>query len=94
VLLPREARRTRLALAAVPVHLTVSLGWALVLQRVLPRGREVSAGALAGLVIATIDLGIVGRRVPRLRALPFGPQLADHVAYGLTVGFVLARRRG
>jgi len=40
------------------------------------------AGALAGLAIAVIDLGVVGRRFPRVRVLPLGPQLADHAAYG------------
>jgi hypothetical protein len=52
-----------------------------------------AAGAVAGLVIAAVDLGLVGRRFPRIRALPMLPQVADHVAYGLTVGWVLARRR-
>ena len=80
-------------LAAVPVHLTLSLGWAVALERVLPRGREVSAGAVGGLAIAALDLGIVGRFFPRIRALPLAPQVVDHIAYGATVGFVLARRR-
>lgn len=52
-----------------------------------------AAGAVAGLVIAAVDLGFVGRRFPRIRALPMLPQVADHVAYGLTVGWVLTRRR-
>jgi hypothetical protein len=53
----------------------------------------VLAGGLAGLGIAALDLGIVGRRVQRVRALPLAPQLADHAAYGAAVGWVLARRR-
>lgn len=93
VVLPHETRRSRLLLAALPVHAAVSLGWAVVLARVLPRGREVAAGAGAGVTIAALDLGLAARRFPRVRALPLLPQLADHVAYGLTVGFVLARRR-
>jgi hypothetical protein len=94
ILLPKERRRASLAAAAVPVHLAFSLGWALVLTRLLPRGREVQVGALAGLGIAALDLGVMGRRFPRIRALPLLPQLADHLAYGATVGYVLARRRG
>ena len=39
-----------------------------------------------------IDLGVVGRRLPRIRALPLLPQVADHVAYGAAVGAVLSRR--
>jgi hypothetical protein len=50
-------------------------------------------GALAGLGIAALDLGLIGRRFPRVRALPQLPQVADHVAYGATVGAVLALRR-
>ena len=93
VLLPGETRRSRLLTAAVPVHLTFSFGWAFVLERVLPRGRELSGGAAAGLTIAALDLGLARRVFPRVRALPLLPQLADHFAYGLTVGFVLSRRR-
>ena len=93
LLLPGETRRGRLALAAVPVHLTLSFGWAVVLERVLPRRHEVATGTAAGLAIAALDLGFGRRAFPRIRALPLLPQLADHAAYGLTVGFVLARRR-
>jgi hypothetical protein len=93
LLLPAETRRRRLVAAAVPVHLALSLGWAAVLGRVLPRRRTRAAGAAAGVTIAALDLGVVGRRFPRVRALPLLPQLADHVAYGLAVGDVLARRR-
>ncbi|HEU5160938.1 MAG TPA: hypothetical protein VFU43_28330 [Streptosporangiaceae bacterium] len=56
--------------------------------------RAAAIGAAAGLAIAAVDLGLVGRRFPRIRALPLLPQVADHVAYGSTVGWVLARRRG
>jgi hypothetical protein len=93
VLLTSERRRAPLVAAAVPVHLSLSLGWALLLARVLPRGRETAAGAVAGLGIAVLDLGVIGRRLPRIRALPLLPQVADHLAYGATVGYVLERRR-
>jgi hypothetical protein len=91
ILLPRERRRARLVAAAAPVHLAVSLFWGVVLERVLPRRPTVAAGAAAGLVIAAIDLGLLAQPFPRVRSLPLGPQLADHVLYGATVGFVLAR---
>jgi hypothetical protein len=93
ILLPRETRRGRLVLAAAPVHLGLSFGWAAVLARLLRRGSEVGDGMLAGLAIAALDLGVVGRLFPRVRALPLLPQLADHLVYGATVGYVLARRR-
>lgn len=97
VLLPGESRPVPLALAAIPVHAALSLGWAGVLGAVLPARRTswagAAAGAVAGLAIAALDLGVAGRRYPRIRALPQAPQVADHVAYGLVVGWVLAGRR-
>ena len=93
LLLPREQRASRLLLAAVPVHAALSLGWAVVLAAVLPRKRTTELGALAGFGIAALDLGVIGRRYPRIRALPQLPQVADHVAYGATVGAVVGRRR-
>ena len=93
LLLPHERRTLPLLAAAVPVHLALSLGWAVVLERALPRGREPLGGLLGGLAIAALDLGLIGRRLPRIRALPQGRQWADHAAYGLAVGVVLARLR-
>ena len=80
-------------LAAIPVHTGISLWWGLVLSRALPERRTVTLGALAGLAIAALDLGVVGRRLPRIRSLPLLPQLADHVAFGVTAAAVIRRRR-
>jgi hypothetical protein len=93
IVLPHEQRTHVLLAAAVPVHLALSLGWAAVLTKTLPRGREPATGALAGVAIAALDLGVIGRRIPAIRALAQPPQWADHVAYGLTVGVVLKLRR-
>ena len=93
ILLPRERRPLVLAAAAVPVHLALSFGWAIALAAVLPRRHTVAWGTLAGLAIAALDLGVAGRRYPRIRALALAPQVLDHVAYGATVGAVLSRRR-
>jgi hypothetical protein len=93
IVLPREDRTAVLLAAAAPVHLTLSIGWAALLARVLPRGRERLAGVVGGLAIAAIDLGVIGRRIPAIRALPQGRQWADHIAFGLAVGEVLRRRR-
>jgi xanthine/uracil/vitamin C permease (AzgA family) len=79
--------------AAVSGHLALSVSWALVLARSLPRRRSAAAGAAAGLAIAALDLGVVGRRFSRVRALPTLPRLADHAAYSAIVGAVLARPR-
>jgi hypothetical protein len=93
LLLPRERRPVGLAAAAVPVHLALSLGWAVAIATVLPSRRPVAWATLAGLGIAALDLGVIGRCFPRIRALPQPPQVADHLAFGATVGTVLALRR-
>ena len=53
--------------------------------------RGVRRGALAGLAIAALDLGLVGRRFPRIAALPLLPQLADHAAFGAIAGLCSTR---
>jgi hypothetical protein len=92
VLGPRAGDAALLAVAA-PVHLALSVGWAAVLAALVPRGREVPGSVAGGLAIAALDLVVIGRRLPRIRALPQGRQWADHAAYGLTVGLVLRARR-
>jgi hypothetical protein len=93
IVLPRERRTPVLLAAAVPVHLALSLGWAGVLAVTLPPRAEAAWGVAAGLGIAALDLGVIGRRIPAIRALPQGRQWADHVAYGLAVGTTLRLRR-
>jgi hypothetical protein len=91
LLLPDDAPPSARAAAGVVAHGAISLGWGVVLAVVLPRRRPVGWGALAGLVIAGVDLGVLGRRRPRIRALPLVPQVADHVAFGALVGAVVSR---
>jgi hypothetical protein len=93
ILLPHERRTVALLAAAVPVHAALSFGWAAVLAAVLPRRAEPASGAVAGLGIAALDLVVIGRRIPAIRALPQGRQWADHVAYGAAVGVALRLRR-
>jgi hypothetical protein len=93
MVLPHEERTSRLLIAAAPVHFGLSLGWGVALAAALPRRRTVIAGALAGLMIAALDLRLIGGRFKRIRSLPLAPQVADHVAYGALVGAVLQRRR-
>jgi hypothetical protein len=92
ILLPREHRRGRLVVAAVPVHLAISLGWGLVLARLLPRRPRLLHGVAAGLAIYAFDMGLGARAFPRVRALPQLPQALDHALYGMTVAAVLRRR--
>jgi hypothetical protein len=93
MLLPHERRTVVLLVAATPVHLAISMGWAAVLASALPRGREPAWGIVGGMLIATLDLALIGRRIPAIRTLPQGRQWADHAASGLSVGLVLRARR-
>lgn len=93
ILLPHEMRRNRLVPAAGVVHVALSLFWSHVLARTLPRGRPVLWGSAAGLTIAILDL-LIGRRWEKVRDLPLAPQVADHVAFGVVVAWVLESPRG
>jgi hypothetical protein len=91
LLLADDAPSSAQAAAGVVAHSAISLGWGVVLAAVLPRRRAVVWGALAGLAVAGLDLGVLARRWPRIRALPLLPQVADHIAYGAIVGAELSR---
>ena len=92
LLISRDSSRLRLFFAGGVTHLAISAWWGQVLARVLPRRHTVIAGAAAGAAIAALDLGIIGRRYPAIRALPAGPQVLDHIAFGALAGAVLSRR--
>lgn len=87
LLLPDEQRPVRLAGAGLLVHLAVSAGWLFVMDAALPERRRVAWGAAAGLVIAALDLGLAhacaAPRFAAIRRLPVGPQVLDHVAFGV-----------
>ncbi|MGH9244714.1 MAG: hypothetical protein ACRD29_10435 [Acidimicrobiales bacterium] len=74
-------------------HGAVSGFWGALLGVALPRRRTAWWAMVAGLGIAAIDLGLVGRHLPAIRALPTAPQVADHLTFGGVFGAVLARRR-
>jgi hypothetical protein len=88
-LIPRAGNKV---LAGVVAHLTLSAFWTTVLAAV-NRHRQlgVTGGAAAGIVIAALDLELVGRRHPAIRDLPRVPQWLDHVAFGALVGGLLTR---
>ena len=87
-LLPGRRDRPGLV-AGLVVHAAVSVIWGVVIGRTC---RTRWQGALAGLAVAALDLGVVGRRYPAIRALPQGPQWADHVAFGVMASGASARR--
>jgi hypothetical protein len=73
--------------AGAAVHAVLTLWWTTVLTAGLRRARGGALlGAAGGAAIAALDLGVVGRRYPAIRALPHAPQWADHVAFGVVVG--------
>jgi hypothetical protein len=74
--------------AGALAHFAISIGAGQLLGRVLPRRRSVLWGAGAGALMGVVGAGIVGRRFPAIRALPFGPQLADNVAFGVVFALV------
>ncbi len=97
VLASTRAAGTLLGRATVPrgilAHVVITCGWTTVLSLVLPARRPAVWGAVAGLGIGVLDLGIARRRFPAIAALPRVPQLADHVAFGVLAGAVLRSRR-
>ncbi|MGI8757686.1 MAG: hypothetical protein ACR2K0_00075 [Acidimicrobiales bacterium] len=93
LILAPDASAGALLVAGAAAHTAISFGWALVFALALPGRHTVPAAALAGLAVAGMDLGAIGRRYPCVRALPFRPQVADHLAFGALVGTVIAGRR-
>jgi hypothetical protein len=73
------------------VHLAASVTCGELLARTLPQPYTVGWGAGAGLLIGVVNVGLIGRRFPAIRALALGPQLADHVAFGMLFAMVVDR---
>src|SRR5437868_14599534 len=93
MLLPGELETPPLLLAAALVHPLVSLFWALVLWLALPRRHVVLWAMTASAAIAAVDLRLIAPAFfPAVAALDFWPQLADHVAWGVSYGVTLALR--
>ena len=99
LLLPTKASPGALLLAGGLAHTVLSLGWGTVVAVAVRRTSlsPVVAGLAVGAAIAAVDLGVLahgplGRRWPLIRALPVGPQVADHLAFGAVAGAVLSCR--
>jgi hypothetical protein len=74
------------------VHLAISMLCGEMLARTLPHDRPVEWGAAAGLVIGVVNVGVIGKSLPAIRALPVVPQLADNVMFGTVFAAALDRR--
>lgn len=89
---PASADAMLIAAAAV-AHLGVNFFWAILLAWLLPRRHVLAWALLAAVAIALIDLRVIAPLFfPEVHALAFGPQLADHLAWGAALGGVLAWR--
>jgi hypothetical protein len=73
-------------------HVLITVFWTAVLAAVLPRRRPVVEGLAAGAAIAALDLGLVARRFPAIAALDQGPQVLDHLAFGVVASVALSSR--
>jgi hypothetical protein len=94
MLLPGETSTGKLVAAAAIVHPVVSAFWALLLWRSLPRRATLEWALLAAVLIALLDLKLVAPVFfPRVAALDFWPQLADHLMWGAAFGIALGWRR-
>ncbi|WP_233225954.1 hypothetical protein [Amycolatopsis sp. CA-126428] len=78
--------------AGLVAHVIVSAAWTGVLTAIARHHRlGAGRGALAGLAIAALDLGIAARAYPAVRALARGPQILDHLVFGAVLGVLLDR---
>jgi hypothetical protein len=73
------------------IHAGISAVAGETLARTLPRRRSAAWGAGAGLAMGVVNVGLIGRLFPAIRALPLVPQLADHVAFGVLFALVADR---
>ena len=92
ILIGEHASFTFLIISAVVVHTGLSFFWAITLTLLLPKNNIIIWAFLGGFGIAILDLLIIGQFFPMIKALPFLPQLIDHLAFGAIVGTVLFLR--
>ena len=93
LLLPATASAGALLAMVGVAHAGVTAFWSVVLSAALPRRHTLLWGAVFSLGIAALDLGVIGQFFPLIKALAVGPQIADHLAFGLVAAAVIAWRR-
>lgn len=77
--------------AGVLAHFAISVAAGEVFGRFLPRRHSVAWGAAGGAAMGLVNVGLIGRRIPAIRELPFGRQIADNVAFGLIFAALVDR---
>jgi len=78
-------------LLGVATHVGISVVAGRALGRFLPRRGSPLWGAAAGAAMGYVGAGVVGSRFAAIRDLPFGPQLADNIAFGVVFALVADR---
>lgn len=73
------------------IHLMVSLFWCILLKLLMPQTKPLFFGIMAGIVIAVVDILLIGSHIPAIEHLAFLPQLADHILWGLIVTFIYSQ---
>jgi hypothetical protein len=81
----------RSLLAGTGAHAAISMAAGQVFGRFLPRRHSVLWAAGGGAVMGLVGVGVIGRRFPAIRALSFGPQIADNIAFGIVFAAVVDR---
>jgi hypothetical protein len=72
-------------------YFAISAGAGVAFGRFLPRRRSVAWGAAGGAAMGLVNVGLIGRRLPAIRELPFGRQMADNIAFGIIFAVVADR---
>ena len=93
MLLPDATATPVLFAAAAVVHPAVSLFWTLVFAWLLPRRHPLPWAIAGSAAVAWLDLRVIAPALfPPVAALPFWPQVADHLAWGALLGATLQFR--
>jgi hypothetical protein len=84
---------TLLAAAAI-VHPLVSLFWTVIFALLLPARHTLLWAVLGSAAVALLDLRVIAPVFfPEVAALPFWPQVADHLMWGALLGGILQFRQ-
>jgi hypothetical protein len=90
MLLPAATGTWTLVAAAAIVHPAVSAFWAAVFGLLLPRPGVALWAVIGSAAVALLDLLVIAPLFfPAVAALPFWPQLADHLMWGALLGGTL-----
>jgi hypothetical protein len=74
------------------IHTAISVAAAELLGLTLPRERSIAWGAVGGLLLGVVNVGVIARLFyPAIAELALGPQIADNIAFGVVFAAVADR---